>query len=180
MALIALNSPYHSRYRSRRLSPVARNRWQGRLLTGAGLALLPWMGYLAATLPPAQAAAWVALDTMEAACLLSAGGRLLRGEPGHGTGAGLAAVLLTVDACVDVATAGPGAELLTALAMAVAAELPLAALCAALAVRAAGKSHTGRSHTGRRATPHGAMPDTATPAGREDSMSAHTRPASGP
>lgn len=47
---------------------------------GAGLALLPWLGYLAGTLPPAEAAAWVTLDALEVVCLLAAGTRLLRAD----------------------------------------------------------------------------------------------------
>ncbi|MFH8343788.1 hypothetical protein [Streptomyces sp. NPDC018045] len=133
MALIALSSPCTAR----RFAPAASRRtWAGRILTGAGLALLPWMGYLAGTLPPAQAAAWVALDAVEAACLLAAGTRLMSGHRGHRAAATAAAVLLLADACADVATAGPGGELAGALAMAVGAELPLAVLCAALAARA--------------------------------------------
>jgi hypothetical protein len=48
-------------------------------LTGAGLFLLPWMGYLAVSLPASTQAfhwpvAWVGLDAMEAAGLLSTPG----------------------------------------------------------------------------------------------------------
>ncbi|MFJ4002287.1 hypothetical protein ACIPWL_02350 [Streptomyces sp. NPDC090023] len=106
----------------------------GRVLVAAGLALLPWLGCLAGTLPPAEAAAWVALDAVEAAALLTAGSRLLRHDPRHRAPAAAAAVLLLADACVDVATSPPGPELALAVAMAVCAELPLAALCTALAV----------------------------------------------
>ncbi|MCK7624648.1 hypothetical protein MUU72_16330 [Streptomyces sp. RS10V-4] len=117
-------------------TPLPRTRpWQGRLLVGAGLALLPWLGYLAATLPPAEAAAWIALDVLEAAALLTAGTRLLRAAPGHHAPAALAAALLLTDACLDLLTAAPGPELATATAMALAAELPLAALCTHLATR---------------------------------------------
>ncbi|WP_411127143.1 hypothetical protein [Streptomyces sp. x-19] len=110
-------------------------RCQGRVLAACGLALLPWLGYLAGTLPPAEAAAWVALDALEAAALLTAGTRLLRADPRHRAPAAAAAVLLLADVCLDLATAAPGPELAAAVAMAVAAELPLAALCARLAVR---------------------------------------------
>ncbi|MEU5009485.1 hypothetical protein AB0G35_04165 [Streptomyces sp. NPDC021749] len=110
-------------------------RWQGRVLAGAGLALLPWLGYLAGTLPPTEATAWVTLDALEAAALLTAGLRILRADPRHRAPAGAAAVLLLADACIDLATAAPGPELATAIAMAVAAELPLAALCAWLTTR---------------------------------------------
>jgi hypothetical protein len=109
----------------------------GCVLTGAGLVLLPWLGYLAATLPPAQAVAWVTLDALEAAALLTAGTRLLRGDADHRAPAAAAAVLLVTDACLDLATAATGQELATAVVMAVAAELPLAALCAVLARRKA-------------------------------------------
>ncbi|MFE0191684.1 hypothetical protein [Streptomyces sp. NPDC059008] len=142
MAFIALNSPAHDgRYAT---PPVAchgparvgaARRWQGRVLVGAGLALLPWLGYLAGTMPPAEAAAWVALDALEAAALLTAGTRLLRGGLRHRAPAAAAAVLLLADACIDLATAAPGPELATAIAMAAAAELPLAALCTWLAAR---------------------------------------------
>ncbi|MEU9923046.1 hypothetical protein AB0H51_17435 [Streptomyces griseoluteus] len=104
-----------------------------RILLGAGLALLPWLGYLAGALPPAEAAAWVTLDALEATALLATGSRLLHHDPRHRAPAAAAAVLLLADACMDVATSPPGAELAIAVAMAVVAELPLAALCTALA-----------------------------------------------
>ncbi|WP_369144080.1 hypothetical protein [Streptomyces sp. R44] len=113
---------------------LARRR-QARLLMGAGLALLPWLGYLAGTLPPAEAAAWVTLDALEAAALLTAGSRLSRGDARHRAPAAAAAVLLLADACIDLATCASGPELAVAVAMAVAAELPLAALCAVIAAR---------------------------------------------
>lgn len=141
MALIAFNSPSNNGSYSTKgaaLGPVPltrARRWQGRVLAGAGLALLPWLGYLAGTLPPSEAAAWVALDALEAAALLATGTRLLRADPRHRAPAAAAAVLLLADACLDLATAAPGTELATAIAMAVGAELPLAALCATLAIR---------------------------------------------
>lgn len=136
MTLTAFNAPFKSGscpVTGGARGPVrltAARRLQGRILTGAGLALLPWLGYLAGTLPPAEAAAWVALDALEAAALLTAGTRLLRGDSRHRAPAAAAAVLLLADACLDLATAAPGTELATALAMAVGAELPLAGLCA--------------------------------------------------
>ncbi|MFJ2741783.1 hypothetical protein ACIO3O_19215 [Streptomyces sp. NPDC087440] len=139
MALLALDSPL----------PTAL--WQSRLLTLTGLALLPWMGYLAATLPPAEAAAWIALDTLEAACLLAAGRRIREGLPARLPATG-AALLLAADACTDLLTSAPGTELAAALAMAVCAELPLAALCAVLA-RQSPRPHkqaTGGSGTYRK------------------------------
>ncbi|MFF9853367.1 hypothetical protein [Streptomyces litmocidini] len=115
--------------------PTRAARRQGRVLLGAGLALLPWLGYLAATLPPAEAAAWVTLDTFEAAALIAAGSRLLHGGDRHRVPAAAAAVLLVADACIDLATAAPGTELTTAVIMAVVAEIPLATVCAMLSAR---------------------------------------------
>ncbi|MFI5521156.1 hypothetical protein [Streptomyces platensis] len=154
MTLLAYNSPtnqasYHrgsisphptristGPHRRSRILTHAERHWRpGKILTGAGLALLPWLGYLAGTLPPAEASVWVTLDTLEAAALLLTGTRLLRGHPRHRTPAAVAALLLLTDACLDLATATPGTELATALAMAIGAELPLAALCTALAAR---------------------------------------------
>ncbi|MCX5201327.1 hypothetical protein OG897_07645 [Streptomyces sp. NBC_00237] len=142
MALLALNTP---------IPTTLSALWQGRLLTLAGLALLPWMGYLAATLPPVEAAAWIALDTLEAACLLAAGTRLREGRAARLPAAG-AALLLAADACTDLLTSAPGPELAAALAMAGCAELPLAALCAVLARRSPRpqKRATGGSGTYQR------------------------------
>ncbi|WP_399920044.1 hypothetical protein [Streptomyces kanamyceticus] len=113
-------------------SPAATPRWTAPVLTGAGLALLPWIGYLAATLPPAQAFVWGLLDSLEAYCLITAGLRLARGHGGHRVPAAGAALLLLADAVADLLTSAPGAPLAQALAMAVLAELPLAALCTLL------------------------------------------------
>ncbi|MBO0917759.1 hypothetical protein [Streptomyces laculatispora] len=143
MALIAFTSPAQKGScptfgAARGSAHLSRARcWQSRILTGTGLALLPWLGYLAGTLPPAEAAAWVTLDALEAAALLTAGSRLLCADTRHRAPAAAAAVLLLADACIDLATAAPGPELATAVVMAAAAELPLAALCAALATRPA-------------------------------------------
>ncbi len=108
-------------------------RRRGHVLTGAGLVLLPWLGYLAVTLPPFEAAFWVTLDALEAAALLTAGTRLLHGDLRHRSPAAAAAGLLLADACADLATS-TGQELAVALVLAVVVELPLAALCAVLAV----------------------------------------------
>jgi hypothetical protein len=116
--------------------PLRRaQRLQGRVLVGAGLVLLPWLGYLAGALPAGEATAWVGLDALEAAALLTAGSRVLRADDRLRAPAAAAAMLLAADACVDLVTSADGPELPVAIAMAVIAELPLAVLCAALAVR---------------------------------------------
>ncbi|MFE9423463.1 hypothetical protein ACFYNO_10925 [Kitasatospora sp. NPDC006697] len=108
-------------------------RWQVRLVGGAGLALLPWMVVLALTLR--DATGWVLLDLAEAGCLLSTATLLSRGLARHRHCAALAALLLTADAVCDLGSATTGTDLLMALAMALCAELPLAGLCALLALR---------------------------------------------
>ena len=125
--------------------PVARRTAGGRRLgwafIGGAAALVPWMWMLAATMPPTTtvsnwSTAWLGLDAMEAAALLGTGVLLLRRDPRHGLGAAAAGTLLAVDAWFDVMTAAPGGERAMAIALAAGVELPLAALCAALAARA--------------------------------------------
>lgn len=109
------------------------------LLVG-GAALVPWLVVLTTTLPPtAQVGhwnvAWAGLDALEALGLVATGLLLRRGDGRHRLTAAATCALLVVDAWFDTVTAAPGAELATALAMAVGAELPLAVVCAALALK---------------------------------------------
>jgi hypothetical protein len=77
----------------------------------------------------------VGLDMMEALGLVTTGVLLrLRDERRCLTAAATAA-LLVVDAWFDVTTSTPGADHLTALLLAVFLEIPIASLCAALALR---------------------------------------------
>ncbi|MFF7632070.1 hypothetical protein ACFZB9_02800 [Kitasatospora sp. NPDC008050] len=120
-------------------------RRQALLLGGAGVVLLPWIAVLMLTLR--DSAGWVALDLAEAACLLGTAGLLRAGHRLHRPLAGCAALLLVSDALWDLGTANATSGLLVALAMAVLAELPLAALCAVLALRGPGRA-VGRRVTG--------------------------------
>ncbi|MEV0282438.1 hypothetical protein AB0I22_39640 [Streptomyces sp. NPDC050610] len=118
-----------------------RSRRLGYVLVGCGLALLPWLFVLALGLPSTTtaahwSAAWVGLDTLEALALIGTGVLAIRHNRHRAVASGATAALLTVDAWFDVMTAAPGADFATALAMALLVELPLAALCAVLAVRA--------------------------------------------
>ena len=120
--------------------PAAFQRLLAGGLTGAGLFLVPWMVYLAVSLPASTQAfhwraAWGGLDAMEAAGLLSTGILLRRGDARYCLTATATAALLVTDALFDVTTAPPGAGVLTSAAMAIFAELPAAALCTALGVR---------------------------------------------
>ncbi|MFG3285229.1 hypothetical protein [Streptomyces sp. NPDC048111] len=110
------------------------------VLTGAGVALVPWMVVLARTLPQTTqvsnwSTAWVGLDALLAVGLTGTGVLLGRGDPRAAQLAAATGALLVVDAWFDVMTASPGPERATALALAALAELPLAATCAAIATR---------------------------------------------
>jgi phosphoribosylamine--glycine ligase len=107
-------------------------------LTAGGTGLLPWLVYLAVSLPPSPVAwhwpaAWAGLDGMEATGLACTGVLMLRRDPRYRLTAAATAALLIADAWFDVATAPPGSGELTSLLMAALAELPTAALCAWLA-----------------------------------------------
>lgn len=120
----------------RRLSP----RQAGWALTAAGLAMVPWLFVLAVSLPAHATAqhwsvAWVGLDSLEALGLTCTGLLMRRRDPRASLTAAATAVLLLVDAWFDVLTAAPGADRTIAALMAGGAELPIAALCAYLAMR---------------------------------------------
>jgi hypothetical protein len=109
-------------------------RWLVFLLAGVALALLPWSGYLAASLPGEHVvhhwdAAWVGFDLFEAAALVATLLALLRGSPLLPLLAAVAGTALLTDAWFDLVTANLGWDFGVALAEAALAELPLAALC---------------------------------------------------
>ena len=109
-------------------------RWLLLVLGLVAVALVPWIGYLSATLPSEHVVhhwqiAWVGLDLAEAAALVATFVALLRESPAVTVLASIAGTLLVCDAWFDVVTAQPGSELAWALAFAFLAELPLAALC---------------------------------------------------
>ena len=106
----------------------------GRILIASGLGLLPWMVVLACVLTR-DTAAWVGLDALEAAGLVGTGVLLFRGHPGRALTASAASALLLADAWFDITTAASAAELWAAVAMACCAELPMALLCAVVAMR---------------------------------------------
>ncbi|MCX4551236.1 hypothetical protein OG709_10550 [Streptomyces sp. NBC_01267] len=131
MTLVAPPARLPRALRSPRLSTV---------LTGCGAALVPWMFVLARTLPATTevsnwSTAWVGLDALLAAGLAGTGLLHRRNDPRAPAAAAATGALLLVDAWFDVLTSAPGPELATAVTLALCAELPLAAVCAALAVR---------------------------------------------
>jgi hypothetical protein len=110
------------------------------VLVACGLALLPWLAVLARGLPTAAAVSnwrtvWIGLDAAEAVTLIATGLLARRGHRRYPLTAVAAATLLVVDAWFDTMTAAPGAEQVSAAAMALGAELPLAVVCVVLAAR---------------------------------------------
>ncbi|MCW8217279.1 MULTISPECIES: hypothetical protein [Streptomyces] len=114
-----------------------RKNLVGRLLLAAGLALVPWLAVLWTTLPdpyPAQhwRVAWVGFDALEIAGLLTSA-LLVRRSDHRAPPASIATAVLLLVAWFDVVTAGHCVVI--SLALACTLELPLAALCAVVALR---------------------------------------------
>ncbi|KOV73116.1 hypothetical protein ADL01_18755 [Streptomyces sp. NRRL WC-3618] len=115
-----------------------RKNLVGRVLLTAGLALVPWLAVLWATLPASYSAqrwrvAWVGFDALEIAGLLTSALLVRRGDRRAPLATVATAVLLLVDAWFDVMTAG--GDVVMSLVVACTLELPLAALCAVAALR---------------------------------------------
>ena len=112
----------------------------GRAYIAAGVFMIPWVLFLSRTLPAGAtdchwALAWVGVDSSEALALFATGWLLLRADNRCVLAATGTAVLLLADAWLDLTSAAPGGELLTAIAMAIFAEVPIALACVALALR---------------------------------------------
>ncbi|GAA2413874.1 hypothetical protein GCM10010191_24640 [Actinomadura vinacea] len=122
-----------------------RARWTGRGLIAGGAAMVPWTVAVASRLPSAKqvsnwSLAWTGLDAAIAAGLLGTGALLAQGDVRHRPAAAATAALLVMDAWFDMTTAAAGPERARALALAIGAELPMAALCGYLALRAGDQS----------------------------------------
>lgn len=122
-----------------------------RFLIAAGTLLVPWLIYLACTLPTASAPGWTALDALEATGLITTGLLLRRGDPRVTPAALATAVLLVADAWFDITTA---TDLTSAITMALCAELPTATLCTLIALQSSGARGSAhqRLRRGARAT----------------------------
>lgn len=122
-------------------APVSAPRWASHLFVTLGVVLVPWTLWLAATLPERHLSrnfdvAWSGFDIALATSLIATGYGLYRGAAWTQGVAAAAATMLLSDAWFDVLTSAPGAERMAAIAMAVVAEVPMAAACAMLAFRA--------------------------------------------
>jgi DNA-binding PadR family transcriptional regulator len=129
--------------------------WLGRGVLIAGLAMIPWVLILACSLPSTIRAAhwstaWAGLDALEAAGLMTTGAALIGRCSWLCLPAAITSTLLVVDAWFDITTSAPGHAGTVAVAMAVFPELPIAGLCAVLAIRHA----PGCTVRHRHASPH--------------------------
>jgi hypothetical protein len=116
-------------------------RWGGWVFLGASALLLPWMAFLAISLPTTASAghwtgAWIGIDVMEATGLAITGWLVLRRDLRVRIAAGATGGFLLADAWFDVMTAQPTWDVLQAAMTAVLVELPLLVLCSAVALTA--------------------------------------------
>ena len=116
-------------------------RWAGWGLLTAAAVLLSWMVVLGVTLPTTASAqhwraAWIGLDVMETTALAVTGWLVLRRDVRVRMAASATAAFLLADAWFDITTAQPTWDVLQATMLALFVELPLIALCAAVAVTA--------------------------------------------
>jgi hypothetical protein len=108
-------------------------RWAGPAFAFFSLILLPWIAYLAYSLPSRQVSAdydvaWAGFDVMLLAALAGTGYFAVRRSRVLATAATAAATLLVVDAWFDVMTTLPD-QRLEPVALAAGVELPLASVC---------------------------------------------------
>lgn len=132
--------PPRRRAAARKRTPRPADRWLGRGVLTAGLAMIPWVFILAYSLPPAirvthWSTAWAGLDALEAAGLITTGVALIGRYSWLCLPAAVTSTLLVIDAWFDITTSAPGPAATVAIAMAVFPELPMAGLCAVLAIR---------------------------------------------
>lgn len=115
--------------------PPPHRRRRFLVLASIGsLLLVPWIGFLAATLPHRYEArhwtlAWVGFDVALLVGLAATAYMAWRGRPAVIFPALVTATLLVCDAWFDVLTSRTTHELVVAIAMAAVAEGPLALLC---------------------------------------------------
>jgi hypothetical protein len=121
-----------------RTNPVPR--WVAPAFALAALCTLPWVVFLAASLPATSRVndrlAWVGFDVGEVVMLMVTAYLAWRGKPKVALAATALATMLVVDAWFDVNTSTPGAERHLALAFAV-LEVSLAAVSLWIAFHAA-------------------------------------------
>jgi hypothetical protein len=116
-------------------------RWLGPLAVFCVVGLLPWIGYLAVVLPHHARSvhydvAWVGFDIAMWFVLAALAWCAIRRRPATAQLAAVAATMLIVDAWFDVVTTGNPTQRAYAIGSAAIVEIPLAVLCAWVAVNA--------------------------------------------
>jgi len=116
--------------------------WVGPAFAILALGTVPWVIFLAVTLPRHATFAhyrgvWVGFDAALVAVLALTGFLAWRGRPRVALASTAAATMLLVDAWFDVMTTPRGHGWFMSLALAVLVELPLAAICMWIALHAA-------------------------------------------
>jgi hypothetical protein len=117
-------------------------RWIGPLALGSLAGFLPWIIYLGLTLPQKVRAqhydiAWLGFDCALWSLLAVLAWATLRRHAATGPVAAMASMMLVVDAWFDIFTSSAShGEMVLAITLAVFGELPLALLCAWVAVHA--------------------------------------------
>ncbi len=109
-------------------------RWMALLLGLVAVGLVPWILYLTFTLPSRHVTlhydlAWVGFDIALAASFVATTWAILRGSHWLVPLAAVTGTMLVCDAWFDVVTSRGGSEMWEAIAEALLAELPLAAVC---------------------------------------------------
>ena len=124
--------------------PVARREWIarqiGRLYLAFAAVLVPWVAYLAVSLPMREVSlhyrgTWVGFDIALIIVLAWIGVCAWRRDPRIVLSAAIGGALLCADAWFDVTTSAPGTAHAQAIVSALFLELPCAALCFLLARR---------------------------------------------
>jgi hypothetical protein len=110
-------------------------RWVTLLLGLVALALVPWILYLTFTLPSRHITfhydtAWIGFDVALLASFAATAWAAFRGSQWLVPLAAATGTMLLCDAWFDIVTSQTGSEMWEAVAEAVLAEVPLAALCA--------------------------------------------------
>jgi hypothetical protein len=116
-------------------------RWLGPLTVCCLAGFLPWIVYLAMTLPRRARAdhydlAWIGFDCAMWMVLAALAWSALRRHPATGPVAAVASTMLVVDAWFDVVTTSDKNLFILSLVLAVTAEIPLAIICAWAAINA--------------------------------------------
>jgi hypothetical protein len=119
----------------------AVSRWIMPIYGALAVALVPWVIWLAVTLPPNNVSshyrlAWVGFDVLLCGALARTAWLAWRRSPFVVNVASATAALLVVDAWFDVTTSAGGQDLVVSAVLAVTVELPLAMVSLVIAGRA--------------------------------------------